>query len=155
MVDRRNATGAHTEEQTAHVSDWLPPERYLEELPSRPVPIRVDDRVWKHVNVRRLPAYVEHTIVHGLQWVVFEPNNERLWARVREQVEDFLVTLWRAGRLVGTTPEDAFFVRCDRTTMTQDDIDHGRLVVLVGLAPLRPAEFVIFRIGLWTAVTDD
>lgn len=155
MGDRRNATGADPEAQTGQVSDWLRPEHFIEELPSRPVPIRVDDRMWKYVNVRRLPAYVEHSIVHGLQWVEFEPNGERLWARVREQVEDFLTTLWRDGRFVGSRPEDAFFVKCDRSTMTQSDIDNGRLIVVVGIAPLRPAEFVIFRIGLWTAVTDD
>jgi len=85
---------------------------------------------------------------------VFEPNNERLWARVRGQVEDFLTTLWRDGRLVGTKPEHAFFVKCDQTTMTQDDIVNGRLVALIGIAPLRPAEFVIFRIGQWATGPD-
>ena len=74
-----------------------------------------------------------------------------LWAQVRRVVEDFLLSQWRAGALVGSRPEEAFFVRCDRTTMTQDDLDSGRLVCLVGVAPVRPAEFVIFRIGQWTA----
>ena len=143
MADRRNA------------SEWLHPASYIEELPNRPAPIRADDRVWKYVPIRRLAAYVEQSIDHGLQWVVFEPNNERLWARVREQVEAFLTTLWRDGRLVGTKAEQAFFVRCDRTTMTQDDIVNGRLVVLVGIAPVRPAEFVIFRIGQWAVGSDD
>ena len=111
--------------------------------------------MWQQVTPRRLPAYVEHSIAHGLQWVVFEPNDESLWTKVREQVEDFLQTLWRDGRLVGTRPEEAFFVRCDRTTMTQDDLDNGRLVVLVGIAPVRPAEFVIIRIGQWAFGSDD
>jgi phage tail sheath protein FI len=155
MDDRRNATRDDALAQPAGVTEWSQPERHVEELPSRPVAIRVDDRLWEHVDARRLPAYVEHSIVHGLQWVVFEPNNEDLWARVRTQVEDFLTSLWRAGRFVGDRPGDAYFVKCDRSTMTQDDVDNGRLVVLVGVAPLRPAEFVIFRIGLWTAATDD
>lgn len=117
--------------------------------------MRADDPSWKYVNIRRLFAYVERSIDLGLQWVVFEPNDEQLWAQVRRQVEDFLAELWRCGRLVGDKPEQAFFVRCDRTTMTQDDIDNGRLVTLVGVAALKPAEFVIFRIGQWTAVSDD
>jgi hypothetical protein len=83
--------------------------------------------------------------------VVFEPNNEALWARFRQSVTAFLLDLWRSGVLVGATPDKAFFVRCDRTTMTQNDLDNGRMVCLVGIAPLRPAEFVIFRIGQKTA----
>lgn len=117
--------------------------------------LRADDAEWKYVNVRRLYAFLEHSIDEGLQWVVFEPNDEELWARVREEVEDFLTEIWQAGRLVGTKPEDAFFVKVDRSTMTQDDIDNGRLVVLVGVAALRPAEFVIFHIGKWTSLDDD
>jgi phage tail sheath protein FI len=142
VPDRRNA------------SDWLHPESYVGELTARPVPMRADDPSWKYVDLRRLYAYIEHSIDHGLQWVAFEPDTEQLWTRVRQQVEEFLVELWRAGRLVGTKPEDAFFVKVDRSTMTQDDIDNGRLVVLVGIAALRPVEFVVFRIGQWTAVDD-
>lgn len=108
---------------------------------------------WKYVNVRRLTQYVEASIEYGIQWAAFEPNDERLWERVRMSVSDFLVATWRTGALVGTTAPDAFFVRCDRTTMTQNDIDNGRLVVLIGIAPIKPAEFVIFRIGQWTACT--
>ena len=85
------------------------------------------------------------------QWAVLEPNNRRLWDNIRHTVEDFLLVLWRDGALLGDKPEDAYFVRCDRTTMTQNDLDNGRLIVLVGLAPTKPAEFVIFRIGQWTA----
>ena len=114
-----------------------------------------DDPSWKYVNIRRLYAYIERTIDHGLQWVAFEPNDEATWSQVRRQVEDFLTELWRSGRLVGTRPEEAFFVKVDRSTMTQNDIDNGRLVALVGVAALKPAEFVIFRIGQWTSLDDD
>lgn len=108
------------------------------------------DPEWKYVNVRRLFAFIERSIDLGTQWVVFEPNNERLWANVRRTIEDFLLVLWRDGMLLGEKPEQAFFVRCDRTTMTQNDLDNGRLICLVGVAPVKPAEFVIFRIGQWT-----
>jgi phage tail sheath protein FI len=82
---------------------------------------------------------------------VFEPNGPALWARVTRAIEDFLTAQWRRGALAGASADEAFFVRCDRTTMTQDDIDNGRLICEIGVAPLRPAEFVLFRIGQWTA----
>ena len=103
------------------------------------------DAQWKYINVRRLFIFVEQSVLRGTQWVVFEPNDESTWARVRRSISDFLTSVWRSGALVGTTKDDAFFVRCDATTMTQDDIDNGRLICLVGLAPAKPAEFVIFR----------
>jgi Bacteriophage tail sheath protein len=109
------------------------------------------DNDWKYVNVRRLMIFLEDSIDRGLQWVVFEPNSEELWARVRRSVTNFLTTVWRNGALEGTTREEAFYVKCDRTTMTQDDIDNGRLICVIGVAPVKPAEFVIIRIGLWTA----
>lgn len=109
------------------------------------------DNDHKYVNVRRLLIFLEDSIDRGLQWVVFEPNAEELWARVRRAVSNFLTTVWRNGALEGTTPEQGFFVRCDRTTMTRDDIDNGRLICVIGVAPVKPAEFVIIRIGLWTA----
>ena len=109
------------------------------------------DPEWKYVNVRRLFIYMEHSIEKATQWAVFEPNNERLWTNIRSMVEDFLFVLWRDGALLGTKPEEAFFVRCDRTTMTQNDLDNGRMICLVGVSPTRPAEYVIFRIGQWTA----
>ena len=109
------------------------------------------DPEWKYVNVRRLFIYIEHSIEKATQWAVFEPNNDRLWTNIRRMVEDFLYVLWRDGALIGAKPEDAFFVRCDRTTMTQNDLDNGRMICLVGLAPSRPAEYVIFRVGQWTA----
>jgi phage tail sheath protein FI len=87
----------------------------------------------------------------GTQWAVFENNNEPLWANIRRTVEDFLFNEWRSGALMGAKPEEAYFVRCDRSTMTQNDLDNGRLICLVGVAVVKPAEFVIFRIGQWTA----
>jgi phage tail sheath protein FI len=104
------------------------------------------DSSWKYINVRRIFIYVEASIDRGTQWVVFEPNDEPLWARVRATITNFLTSTWRAGMLQGTTPDEAFFVKVDRTTMTQDDIDNGRLICLIGIAPVYPAEFVIFRI---------
>lgn len=105
--------------------------------------------LWKYINVRRLFIYIEESIDEGTQWVVFEPNNEKLWARVRATITQFLTRVWRDGALMGTKVEEAFFVKCDRTTMTQDDIDNGRLICVIGIAPVKPAEFVIFRIAQW------
>lgn len=109
------------------------------------------DPEWKYVNLRRYFAYLERSIDKGTQWAVFEPNGEQLWANVRRTIEDFLLNEWASGALLGDKPEKAYFVKCDRSTMTQNDLDNGRLVCLIGVAPLRPAEFVIFRIGQWTA----
>lgn len=109
------------------------------------------DPEWKYVNLRRYFAYLERSIDKGTQWAVFEPNGSMLWDNVRRTIEDFLFNEWQMGALLGDKPDKAYFVRCDRSTMTQNDLDNGRLVCLVGLAPLRPAEFVIFRIGQWTA----
>jgi uncharacterized protein len=110
-----------------------------------------DDPEWKYVSTRRYFAYLEHSIERGTQWAVFENNGDALWANVRRTIEDFLLNEWKMGALLGTDPKEAFFVRCDRSTMTQNDLDNGRLVCLVGVAVVRPAEFVIFRIGQWTA----
>jgi uncharacterized protein len=104
-----------------------------------------EDAVLQHVAVRRLLIFVEQSIVRGLQWTIFEPNGPVLWINVRRAIEDFLLNLWHSGVLVGLKPEQACFVRCDRSTMTQDDIDNGRFIALVGLATIRPAEFVILR----------
>ena len=109
------------------------------------------DPEWKYVNVRRLFLFLEESIDEGTQWVVFEPNAPSTWARVQQTVSSFLTTVWRNGALVGGTRDEAFFVKCDRTTMTQDDIDNGRLICYIGVAPVKPAEFVIFRIGQKTA----
>jgi phage tail sheath protein FI len=105
------------------------------------------DAQWRYTNVRRLFIFVEESVDEGTQWVVFEGNYEPTWARVVRSVSNFLTSVWRDGALAGVTPEEAFFVRCDRSTMTPDDIDHGRLICLVGIAPVKPAEFVIFRIS--------
>ncbi len=109
------------------------------------------DSDWKYVNVRRLLIFIEASLDSGLQWVVFEPNAEPLWARVRGAITSFLTDQWRSGALEGTTAAEAFFVKCDRSTMTQSDIDNGRLICVVGVAPVKPAEFVIVRVGLFTA----
>jgi phage tail sheath protein FI len=109
------------------------------------------DPEWKYVNIRRYFLYLESSIDRGTQWAVFEPNGEALWANVRTTVSDFLYNEWVSGALLGSTPKEAFFVRCDRSTMTQNDLDNGRLICLVGVAALKPAEFVIFRIGQKTA----
>jgi len=106
---------------------------------------------FKYASIRRYLNYLEHSIADGTQWVVFEPNNEQLWQTMRRTVEEFLLNEWRAGALVGVKPQQAFFVRCDRSTMTQNDLDNGRLICLIGVAVLKPAEFIIFRIGQWTA----
>jgi len=105
------------------------------------------DPLWTYVNVRRLFIFLEKSIEQSTQWVVFEPNNERLWARVRATITNFLTSIWRSGALMGTTPDEAFFVRCDRSTMTQNDIDTGKLICIIGVAPTKPAEFVIFRLA--------
>jgi phage tail sheath protein FI len=109
------------------------------------------DPEWLYVNVRRLFIFLEHSIDLATQWTVFEPNGEALWANLTRTVEDFLNVQWRNGALLGSTPQAAYFVRCDRSTMTQNDLDNGRLICLIGVAPVRPAEFVIFRIGQFTA----
>jgi len=109
------------------------------------------NELWKYVNVRRLFMFIEESIEEGIQWVVFEPNDKTLWDRVKQSISSFLLTLWRDGALMGSTPEEAFFVKCDETTMTPDDIDNGRLVCEVGIAPVKPAEFVIIKIAQLTA----
>lgn len=106
---------------------------------------------WKYINVRRLFLFLEESIDESTQWVVFEPNNQQLWARVSQSISNFLLGVWKSGALMGKSPEEAFFVRCDRSTMTQSDIDSGRLIVVIGLAPTKPAEFVIFRVAQFTA----
>jgi phage tail sheath protein FI len=107
------------------------------------------DPDWKYVNVRRLFIFIEQSIERSTQWVVFEDNDSTLWAQVRRSVSSFLTTLWMDGMLMGAKKEDAYFVKCDNTTMTQNDIDNGRLIMIIGIAPVKPAEFVIFQIGQW------
>lgn len=105
---------------------------------------------WKYVNVRRLFNYLEKSIERGVQWVVFEPNDMDLWARVRRNISAFLWVEWKEGKLFGATPDEAFYVKCDRETNPQEMIDLGRLYVEIGVNPVKPAEFVIIRIGQWS-----
>ncbi len=113
------------------------------------------DPEWKYIGPRRYFLFLEHSIDRSTQWAVFENNGPQLWANIREAVTSFLYNEWRSGNLLGSTPEEAFFVRCDRSTMTQNDLDNGRLICLIGVAVLKPAEFVIFRIGQKTADARD
>ena len=101
---------------------------------------------WMYVSTCRLFLFLEESIDKSTQWVVFEANNEQLWTRVVQTINNFLLVVWKSGALMGRSPEEAFFVKCDRETMTQNDIDSGRLIVVIGVALTRPAEFIIFRI---------
>ncbi|MGG6297031.1 phage tail sheath family protein [Leptolyngbya sp. AN02str] len=101
----------------------------------------------KYVSDRRYLNYLERSIDQGTQFAVFEPNGPKLWINIRDTISSFLYNEWFSGALLGTTPQEAFFVRCDRSTMTQNDLDNGRLICLVGVALQKPAEFVIFRLG--------
>jgi phage tail sheath protein FI len=102
---------------------------------------------WRYLNVRRLFNMIEESIAISTRWVVFEPNDRPLWKSIKRDVDAFLTLLWRQGALAGASLEQAFFVRCDAETNPPDVVDAGQVVVLVGLAPMKPAEFVIFRIG--------
>jgi uncharacterized protein len=112
------------------------------------------DQSWRYINVRRLFIFIEETIRRGTQWVVFEPNDSDLWARVNRTLTAFLRNLWMQGALVGATAEQAFFVLCDESNNPQSSIDEGKLVVDVGIAPVKPAEFVIFRLSQWQGGAD-
>ena len=108
-----------------------------------------DDRLaaeWKYIPVRRLALFIEESLYRGTQWVVFEPNDEPLWAQIRLNVGAFMHNLFRQGAFQGTTPREAYFVKCDKETTTQNDINLGIVNILVGFAPLKPAEFVIIKI---------
>lgn len=112
------------------------------------------DQELRQVNARRLLIMIEQSLAQGLQWAVFEPNDQPLWARLREAAATFLFALWQQGALPGDRPERAFLVRCDRTTMTEADIQRGRAVMLVGVALLKPAEFLIVRLALTTGAAN-
>jgi len=109
------------------------------------------DPEWRYLNVRRLFNYISESIMEGTQWAVFEPNDERLWSSLRISASNFLTRVWRSGALFGATPEQAFFVKCDDETNPPDVIEAGQVVIEVGIAPVKPAEFVIFRISQYTA----
>jgi hypothetical protein len=105
---------------------------------------------WKYVNVRRLFNYLEKSMERGLQWVVFEPNDQDLWGRVRRNLSAFLFTEWKEGKLFGPTADQAYYVKCNSETNPQEMIDLGRLYVEIGINPVKPAEFVIVRMGQWS-----
>lgn len=109
---------------------------------------------WKYINVRRLFIFLEESIKANTSWVVFEPNDEKLWSRVKRTIDGFLRTTWREGALAGSSESEAFYCDIGRTTMSQDDIDNGRLICVIGVAPVKPAEFVIFRITQKTGEAD-
>jgi phage tail sheath protein FI len=102
---------------------------------------------WKYISVRRLALFVEESIYRGTQWVVFEPNDAKLWGRIRGAVSPFMQSLFRIGAFVGAKPQQSYFVKCDNETTSQTDIRRGTVNILVGFAPLKPAEFIIIRIG--------
>jgi phage tail sheath protein FI len=109
------------------------------------------DPEWRYLNVRRLFNYISESIIEGTQWAVFEPNDHRLWTRLRISSANFLTRVWRDGALFGATPEEAFFVKCDGENNPPDVIEAGQVVVEIGIAPVKPAEFVVFRISQFTA----
>ena len=112
--------------------------------------VEPDNTPWRYIPVRRLMSYIEKSIELGTQWVVFEPNDSTLWYRVTRTVSNFLERIWREGALFGSTPDQAFYVKCDETINTPETIMLGRVYIEVGVCPVRPAEFVIFRIGQWS-----
>ena len=104
------------------------------------------DPEWRYINVRRLFNFVSESIMQGTQWAVFEPNDERLWMSLKISAANFLTRIWRSGALFGSTPDQAFYVKCDEETNPPDMIEAGQVTVEVGIAPVKPAEFVVFRI---------
>jgi phage tail sheath protein FI len=112
------------------------------------------DPAWRYINVRRLFNYVEESIERNTQWIVFEPNDHILWAKVRRDITAFLRTVWLSGALFGKTPEEAFYVKCDESTNLPELRDLGQMVCEIGMAPVKPAEFVIFRFSQWTSEAD-
>jgi phage tail sheath protein FI len=116
--------------------------------------LAMTDPSWRYINVRRLFSYVEASVERSTQWVVFEPNDHVLWAKVRRDVSAFLRTVWLSGALFGLTPEEAFYVKCDEETNLPELRDLGQMVCEIGLAPVKPAEFVIFRFSQWTSDAD-
>ena len=105
------------------------------------------DPAWRYLNIRRYFNYLEESILIGTQWVVFEPNDETLWKRVSRNITAFLLRIYNSGALMGKTPEEAFFVKCDAETNPPDVIEAGQVVCEIGIAPVKPAEFVIFQLS--------
>jgi hypothetical protein len=112
------------------------------------------DPSWRYLNVRRLFNYIEESIFEGTQWVVFEPNDQRLWGRVKRTINAFLLRVWRDGALFGATPDQAFFVKCDEENNPPEVRDAGQLIIDIGIAPVKPAEFVVFRIAQFSGSPD-
>ncbi|MGC9670024.1 phage tail sheath family protein [Planosporangium sp. 12N6] len=111
------------------------------------------DPEWRYVNVRRLFNYLEESILLGTQWVVFEPNDERLWGTIRRNISAFLMEEWRRGALFGSSPDEAFYVKCDRETNPPEVVDRGQVVCEIGICPVKPAEFVVFRLAQFSDST--
>jgi phage tail sheath protein FI len=109
------------------------------------------DPAWRYLNVRRLFNFIEGSILVGTQWVVFEPNDLDLWQRIRRTISSFLLRLWRDGALFGATPDEAYYVKCDSETNPPDVVDAGQVIVEIGIAPVKPAEFVVFRLAQFSA----
>jgi phage tail sheath protein FI len=109
---------------------------------------------WRYLNVRRLFNMIKESIAEGTRWIVYEPNDITLWKSIRRDISAFLMGLWRDGALMGRTPEQAFFVKCDEETNPQDSIDAGMVITLIGIAPVKPAEFVVFRISQYDGGSD-
>jgi phage tail sheath protein FI len=109
------------------------------------------DPSWRYINVRRLFNFVEESIKRGTQWVVFEPNDMNLWARIRRDITAFLTMVWSSGALFGSAPAEAFYVKCDEETNPPEVRDLGQVIIEIGIAPVKPAEFVIFRISQWAS----
>jgi phage tail sheath protein FI len=112
-----------------------------------------DSRDWKAVSARDLTMFIDDRIGQATKWIVFEPNNEKLWAKIRLRVGAFMDDLFRQGAFKGRTPQDAYYVKCDRTTMSQTDLDEGVVNILVGFAPRNSAEFVVIQISQITGQT--
>jgi phage tail sheath protein FI len=102
---------------------------------------------WRYLNVRRLFNMIEESIAEATRWIVFEPNDRTLWKSIRRDIGAFLTRVWRDGALMGRVPEEAFFVKCDEETNPPDSIDAGFVIAFIGIAPVKPAEFVVFRIS--------
>ncbi len=117
--------------------------------------VEPDKTEWRYISVRRLISYIERSIEVGTQWAVFEPNDQELWTQVRYTVSNFLERIWREGALFGSTPQQAFYVKCDEENNTPETMTLGRLYIDVGVCPVRPAEFVVFRISQWNALEND
>lgn len=102
---------------------------------------------WKYIPVHRLALFIEESISRGTRWATYEPNGQTLWDRIRSETDNFLYRLFLRGAFQGRTPQEAYFVKCDAETVTQNDIDNGTVNIIIGFAPLRPSEFVVMRVS--------